>query len=199
MTRFSLVMQQQPRSGCQCRRSGRLQLIPGRAALSSWVTGCRKSGLPDFQRPERTGPAPPGLALPSHASRAPTRTQQLPRHKRLSGARQGKKEKVLCARQNRNQKSLVCSGRLASGRTARTAKTIIKFLGNRLPEVWRFCRSSGPKKGAVCATKPESEKSCFPAGQPEEQAAHTPHPLKIFPLGLLAGAKRSSAGQGEKF
>ena len=107
-------------------------------ALSSWVTGCRKSGLPDFQRPERTGPAPPGLALPSPASRAPTRTQQLPRHKRLSGARQGKKEKVLCAGQNRNQKSLVCSGRLASGRTARTAKTIIKFLGNRLPEVWRF-------------------------------------------------------------
>ena len=44
--------------------------------LSSWVTGCRKSGLPDFQRPERTGPAPPGP------------------------------EKVQCARQNREKTCL---------------------------------------------------------------------------------------------
>jgi len=70
-------------------------------------------------------------------------------------------KKVLCARQNRIKKSLVCSGGHGSWPVGMAGRLV-----------------------AVGATKPDQEKSCFPAGQPEEQAAHTPHPLKIFPPGL---------------
>ena len=58
---------------------------------------------------------------------------------RTSSGRNGQaphpRDRKRCSVRDKTGKRLVCSGRLVSGRTERTA---VKFLGNRLPPSWRF-------------------------------------------------------------